>query len=151
VLLGFPIQSALKLSQVFPAFTTIQVPSSLLPSLHHPREWTSTLLCHSPSGSPSPSRALAQLVQNLHAGTLRTHNCEQGWTQANAPHTCRPQVMAGLHQRPLQPMIPWILFSSSFSFPQAKTPMRKDEWVTENEWSEISRKCANKEMECMHE
>jgi hypothetical protein len=29
----------------FLAPTTIQVPSSLLPSLHNPREWTPTLLC----------------------------------------------------------------------------------------------------------
>jgi hypothetical protein len=36
----------------------------------------------SPSGSPSPSRALVQLVQNLHVGTLRTRSCEQSWTQA---------------------------------------------------------------------
>jgi hypothetical protein len=34
-------------------------------------------LPRSPSGSPSPSRAPVQLVQNLHAGTLRTHSCEQ--------------------------------------------------------------------------
>jgi hypothetical protein len=29
-----------------PTPTTIQVPSSLLPSLHHPRERASTFLCH---------------------------------------------------------------------------------------------------------
>jgi hypothetical protein len=34
-------------------------------------------LPRSPSGSPSPSRAPVQLVQNLHAGTLRTHSYEQ--------------------------------------------------------------------------
>jgi hypothetical protein len=30
----------------FPTPTTIQVPNSLLPSLHNPREWTLSLLCH---------------------------------------------------------------------------------------------------------
>jgi hypothetical protein len=84
-------------------------------------------LPRSPSGSPSPSRAPVQLVQNLHAGTLRTHSCEQSWTQANASQTCRPQVMAGLHQRPLQPTIPWLLFNSSFPFPKPRHRMRKDE------------------------
>jgi hypothetical protein len=41
----FPNQSTLKLSWDFPVLTAIQVPNSLLPILHHPREWTSTLLC----------------------------------------------------------------------------------------------------------
>jgi hypothetical protein len=30
----------------FPTLTTIQVPNSLLPNLHHPREQTFTLLYH---------------------------------------------------------------------------------------------------------
>jgi hypothetical protein len=51
-----------------------------------------------PSHSSSPSTAPTQLVQNLHAVTLNTLTCEQSWTQANASHTCRPQVMDGLHQ-----------------------------------------------------
>jgi hypothetical protein len=77
-------------------------------------------LPRSPSGSPSPSRAPAQLVQNLNVGTLRTHSCEQRWTQANTSQTCRPQVMVGLHQRPLQPTIPWLLFDSLFPFPKPR-------------------------------
>jgi hypothetical protein len=35
-----------------------------------------------PSGSPSPSRDLVQMAQNIHDGTLRTHSCEKIWTQA---------------------------------------------------------------------
>jgi hypothetical protein len=90
----------------FPTLTTIQVPNSLLPSLHHPREWTSTLLCHAvPQAVLLLIRAPAQLVQNLNVGTLRTRSCEKRWTQANTSQTCRPQVMAGSHQRPLQPTI----------------------------------------------
>jgi hypothetical protein len=77
-------------------------------------------LPRSPSSSPSPSRAPVQLVQNLNAGTLRTRSREQSWTQANTSQTCRPQVMAGLHQRPLQPTIPWLLFDSSFPFPKPR-------------------------------
>jgi hypothetical protein len=88
-------------------------------------------LSRSPSSSPSPSRAPMQLVQNIHAGNLRTHSCEKIWTHANASQKCKPQVMARLHQRPLQQKILWILFRISFSFPQTKTRMRKYEWVTE--------------------
>jgi hypothetical protein len=73
-------------------------------------------LPHSPSDSPSPSRAPVQLVQNLNVVTLRTRSCEQFWTQANASQTCRPHVMVGLNQRPLQPTIPWLLFISLFPF-----------------------------------
>ena len=51
-----------------------------LPILHHPREWTSTLLCHVVPQALlllSPSRAPVKLVQNIHAGTLRTRNYEK--------------------------------------------------------------------------
>jgi hypothetical protein len=73
----------------FPSLTTIQVPSSLLPNLHHPREWTSTLLFHAvPQAVLLLIRAPTQLVQNLNAGTLRTHSCEKHWTQANTSQTC---------------------------------------------------------------
>jgi hypothetical protein len=44
----------------------------------------------SPSGSPSPSRAPVQLVQNLHVGTLRTRSCEKSWAQAKTSQICRP-------------------------------------------------------------
>jgi hypothetical protein len=78
-------------------------------------------LPRSPSGSPSPYSGLqAQLVQNLNVGTLRTRSCEQCWTQANASQTCRPQVMVGSHQRPLQPTIPWLIFGSSVPFPKSR-------------------------------
>jgi hypothetical protein len=66
-----------------PTPTTIQVPNSLLPSLHHPRERNSTFLCHVvPQAVLLFIRSPAQLVQNLKAGTLRTRCCEQRWTQA---------------------------------------------------------------------
>jgi hypothetical protein len=77
-------------------------------------------LPHSPSGCPSPSRAPVQLVQNLHVGTLRTRSCEKSWTQAKASQTCRPQFMDGLHQQSLQPIIPWLHFNSSSSFPKPR-------------------------------
>jgi hypothetical protein len=73
-----------------------------------------------PSCSPSPSGAPTQLVQNLNAGTLRTHSCEQSRSHANTSHTCKPQVMVGLHQQPLKTMIPWLLFSSLFPFPKPR-------------------------------
>jgi hypothetical protein len=71
-------------------------------------------LPRNPSGSPSPSKAPVKPVQNLHVGTLRTRSYEQIWTQANASQTCMPQVMVRLHQRPLQPTIPWLLFGNLF-------------------------------------
>jgi hypothetical protein len=46
VLLGFPNQLTLNISHASPTLTTIQVPNSLLPNLHHPRELTYTLLFH---------------------------------------------------------------------------------------------------------
>jgi hypothetical protein len=116
----------------FPTLTAIQVPSSLLPSLHHPREWTYILLYHAaPRGVLLLIRAPAQLVQNLNVGTLRTRICEQRWTQANASQTSKPQVTAGSHQRPLQPTIPWIILHQFSSLSQAKTRMqlRMDRWM----------------------
>ena len=98
----------------------------------------------SPSGSPSSSRVPTQLVQNLHAETLRTHSCEQGWTRANAPQTCRPQVMAGLQQRPLHPTIPWLLFNNSFPFPQPRHEWgRMSGWKKWMEW-DIKEMCEHR-------
>jgi hypothetical protein len=62
----------------FPYLTTIQVPISLLPILHHSREWTSTLLCHAvPQAVLLLIQDPTQLVQNLNAGTLKIHICEK--------------------------------------------------------------------------
>jgi hypothetical protein len=44
--LGFPNQSALKLSQVSQHPQQSKYPSLLYPACTTPREWTSTLLCH---------------------------------------------------------------------------------------------------------
>jgi hypothetical protein len=83
----------------FPTLIAIQVLISLLPSLQHLREWTSTLLYHTvPQEVLLLIRAPAQLVQNLNVETLRTPSYEQRGTQANASQTCRPQITAGSHQ-----------------------------------------------------
>jgi hypothetical protein len=90
VLLGFSNQSTLKLSQAFPTLTTIQVPNSLLSSLHHPREWTSTLLYHAvpqailllPGLQPSWSRIskleLSRLTAVNKEGHMPTHLIHAG-------------------------------------------------------------------------
>jgi hypothetical protein len=116
----------------FPTLTAIQVPISLLPSLHHPREWTSTLLYHAvPQEILLLIRAPMQLVQNLNDGTLKTRTCEQRWTHANASQTRRHQVTAGSHQRPLQPTIPWLILQQfgSFSQDKTRTQVRMDQWM----------------------
>jgi hypothetical protein len=109
--IGFPNQSSLKLSQV-----SRHPQQSKYPTLFYPA-------CATRENGPPPFSATqslrqsfsflpglpAQLVQNLNAGTLRTHSCEKNRAQANAFQTCRPQVMAGSHQRPLQPTIPWLI------------------------------------------
>jgi hypothetical protein len=116
--LGFPNQSSLKLSQV-----SQHPQQSKYPTLFYPA-------CTTQENGPPPFSATqslrqsfsfilgppTQLVQNLNVGTLRTHSCEKNRAHANASQTCRPQVMAGLHQRPLQPTIPWLILSSSFPF-----------------------------------
>jgi hypothetical protein len=97
--LGFPKQSTLKLTQAsqhpqqskypylsYPAFTTREngpPPFSITQSLRK---------------SLSLFGSLAQLVQNLNDGTLRTHCCEKRWTHANAFQTCGPPDMTGSHQ-----------------------------------------------------
>jgi hypothetical protein len=77
----------------------------------------------SPSGSPSPSRAPVQLVQNLHAGTLRTRNV------IKVEH--RPSIsdmQASNHgldyTNNLYSQQPWLFFNNSSSFPK---PRHKNE------------------------
>jgi hypothetical protein len=80
------------------------------------------LLCHaSPSGCPPPSRAPMHLVKNLHAGTLRIHNCEKNLAHAHASQAYMHQFMAGIHQQLLQPTKQWLLSNNSFFFSKPRS------------------------------
>jgi hypothetical protein len=126
--LGFPNQSALKLSQA-----SQHSQQSKYPTLFYPA-------CTTRENEPPPFSAMqslrqsfslfgppVQLVQNLNAGTLRTRSCEPCWTQATASQTCRPQGMTGSHQRPLQPTIPWLILLQF-------GPPSRDQYAGEDGW-----------------
>jgi hypothetical protein len=95
-------------------------------------------LPRSPSGSPSPfSRASSTAGPESQCWNSQDCSCEKNRAHANASQTCRPQVMAGLHQQPLQPTISWLIFNSSFPFTQ---PRHRWGWI--NEWvSECMKGC----------
>jgi hypothetical protein len=128
--LGFPNQSALKLSQVSQhpqqsKYPTLFYPACATRENGLPPFSATQSLRQSFSFLPGPP---TQLVQNLNAGTLRTRSCEKNRVQAHAFQTCKPQVTAGSHQRPRQPTIPWLILQQ-LSFPsRAKTRMRMDQW-----------------------
>jgi hypothetical protein len=114
----------------FPTPTTIQVPNSLLPSLHNPREWTPTLLCHTvpqavlllPGLQCSWSRismlglsGLTVVRKDGHRPSISDMQASNhGWTTPTISTT--NNTMDSLQQ---------FIFLS-----QAKTRTRKDEWVT---------------------
>jgi hypothetical protein len=76
--LGFPNQSALKLSQASQLSQQSKYPTLFYPACTTRREWTSTLLCHAvPQAVLLLIWAPTQLVQNLNVGTLRTRSCEK--------------------------------------------------------------------------
>jgi hypothetical protein len=127
VLLGFPNQSTLKLSQASPTLTTIQVPNSLLPSLHHPREWTSTLLCHTvpqevlllPGLQCSWSRISMLGLSGLTAVRKVEHRPSISDMQASNHGWITPTIST---TNKTMVVLQWLI-----SFPKPNTKMRKDE------------------------
>jgi hypothetical protein len=116
VSLDFPSSQLSRSHRPFNTHNNPKYTNSLLPSLHNPREWTPFSATQSLRLSIS-SRAPVLLVKNLHAGTLRTHNCDLTKTRAKASKTCRNQLLVGIHQQYIQPTNMYFL-SNLVSFPE---------------------------------